>query len=505
MAKMMVNYATEVMGLTPDTSKTCEFTDVANQTEELQGYITEACQLGLMGVGITAFNPNGVVTRAQFGTVLSRVLYGDANDGGDPYYADHLAALQEAGIMTNISNPNAPEVRGYVMLMLQRAAGGTTPAVCETPENVLSCSLGLDTCPAECTTTTVKEGSLTVSSVGVDYTSIPKAGLVNFGSIKFVSDGTEITVNSLKIKNAGLATLDSATRIFFEKNGVRISGKASFTNNVATITFTTPLVVKSTETVDVTLLLSGSAGDEYQFNSTDVTATAQDVNGSWSSPSLRAANYSVLNIAFTATANSLNPKVDSTKLVELGQLNLTKSNSSKAVIVKAVTLNNSGTADLTNIQELALYRDDIKVSTKTIVDGKKLSFVLDNEIKDTETSAINYVVKGKIANADRVGETFNLYLKYTEDMTVVEKDTNFRTSFSGTTPATMGLITVAGGDLKFSEGNTASLSVVPGAKEVKFYEGTITAAKLVTLETFTVTGTAGTGWDKVLSNLYIKI
>jgi len=59
--------------------------------------------------------------------------------------------------------------------------------------------------------------------------------------------------------------------------------------------------------------------------------------------------------------------------------------------------------------------------------------------------------------------------------------------------------------LKFSEGSTASLSVVPGTKAVKFYEGTINATKTVNLETFTVTATAGTGWDKVLSNLYLKI
>ncbi|HBB04406.1 TPA: hypothetical protein DCZ39_06000 [Patescibacteria group bacterium] len=40
-------------------------------------YIKLACQLGLMGVGITDFNPNGEVTRAEFGTVLSRALYGE--------------------------------------------------------------------------------------------------------------------------------------------------------------------------------------------------------------------------------------------------------------------------------------------------------------------------------------------------------------------------------------------------------------------------------------------
>lgn len=48
MAKMLSAWATEVLGLTPDTTKTCEFTDVENQTQEMKDYIVEACQLGLM-------------------------------------------------------------------------------------------------------------------------------------------------------------------------------------------------------------------------------------------------------------------------------------------------------------------------------------------------------------------------------------------------------------------------------------------------------------------------
>ena len=48
MAKMLSAWATDVLGLTPDTTKTCEFTDIENQTQEMKDYITEACQLGLM-------------------------------------------------------------------------------------------------------------------------------------------------------------------------------------------------------------------------------------------------------------------------------------------------------------------------------------------------------------------------------------------------------------------------------------------------------------------------
>ena len=73
------------------------------------------------GTPATSFDPNGEVTRAQFGTVLSRALYGNEYNGGTLYYTNHLNALKTAGIMTKIDTPNTAEIRGFVMLMMMRA------------------------------------------------------------------------------------------------------------------------------------------------------------------------------------------------------------------------------------------------------------------------------------------------------------------------------------------------------------------------------------------------
>jgi hypothetical protein len=127
MAKMLSVYATDVMAepLTPDTSANCSFTDIDSVKGDLHDYIIKSCQLGIMGQKITAFRPYDTISRAEFGTALSRVLYGSDNDGGTPYYAKHLDALKAAGIMTQIQNAEATkEVRGYVMLMLQRSEEG---------------------------------------------------------------------------------------------------------------------------------------------------------------------------------------------------------------------------------------------------------------------------------------------------------------------------------------------------------------------------------------------
>jgi hypothetical protein len=81
MSKMIANRAEEVLGLKADTSASCVFNDTASVKGDLAGTIIKACQMGLMGQGITSFRPYDTVSRAEFGTILSRALWGDEYDG----------------------------------------------------------------------------------------------------------------------------------------------------------------------------------------------------------------------------------------------------------------------------------------------------------------------------------------------------------------------------------------------------------------------------------------
>ncbi|MEI7919553.1 MAG: hypothetical protein WCH65_05130 [bacterium] len=79
---MIAQFAVKVLKKQPDTSKSCLFDDMQSSSQEIQFYSKLACQLGLMGYetdGITkkqSFDPSEIVDRAQFGTVLSRLLRG---------------------------------------------------------------------------------------------------------------------------------------------------------------------------------------------------------------------------------------------------------------------------------------------------------------------------------------------------------------------------------------------------------------------------------------------
>lgn len=126
MAKMITEFATNILGKNISTGTICEFDDIEWISKEMQAYAIASCKLWLMGLendGLTPkknFDPNQEVTRAQFGTILSRLLRVNKYDNGKPYYKNHLQALKTEWIMTKIENPSANEMRWRVMLMLMR-------------------------------------------------------------------------------------------------------------------------------------------------------------------------------------------------------------------------------------------------------------------------------------------------------------------------------------------------------------------------------------------------
>jgi hypothetical protein len=74
------------------------------------------------GTPLSDFMPNKKVSRAEFWTVLSRLLYGTTYNEGIPYYISHLQALKKNWIMIQIDNPTeTQELRQRVRLMLMRS------------------------------------------------------------------------------------------------------------------------------------------------------------------------------------------------------------------------------------------------------------------------------------------------------------------------------------------------------------------------------------------------
>lgn len=124
MAKMLANYAINVLWQEPDTSKwEPQFNDVTDKlNQQYDNAITLAYQLWIMWQNIKSgkFRPYANVTRAEFVTALSRMLYG--TEDGNPYYVTHFEKLKEEWIINSTGNPYAVLLRWYAMLMLMRSA-----------------------------------------------------------------------------------------------------------------------------------------------------------------------------------------------------------------------------------------------------------------------------------------------------------------------------------------------------------------------------------------------
>jgi len=130
MAKMISNFAIKTLQSTINTWRNCNFSDMKNQSQEMRTYAQLVCQLWLMGLewdGTTPknnFDPNGIVTRAQFGTVMSRLLYWSQYNikpwENLVWYYKHLNTLKQENIMTKIENPSMQELRWWTMLMMMR-------------------------------------------------------------------------------------------------------------------------------------------------------------------------------------------------------------------------------------------------------------------------------------------------------------------------------------------------------------------------------------------------
>ena len=114
--------------LKPLITGAANYKDVNTDLGDLADYIQLAYQLQIMGINadgtpIEAFEPHKLVSRAEFATVLSRVIWGNKhNISGDYRYSAHLQALKKYRVITSDVPANWWELRGRALLMLHRNA-----------------------------------------------------------------------------------------------------------------------------------------------------------------------------------------------------------------------------------------------------------------------------------------------------------------------------------------------------------------------------------------------
>jgi hypothetical protein len=245
-------------------------------------------------------------------------------------------------------------------------------------------------------TTVVKAGNLDVSlnaSSPANGSSIPYNGVVSFGKVDLQAGSSDVSVNSIKMKRTGLGQSSDISRVYFERNGVRISSRANVnSDNEVITTFTPALVVKagSKETLDLVVEMAASVsalGGEHALNSLVIDSSALTTNGGFATPLLRTANYAVRQATFTSQNVTTNYNGNETQ-TELGKFQLQNGGGSQVIDLnlRAITLRNVGNSSATSLSNLGLYRGGVKVSTDVILNGRDVTFAVNDTVKDAQSA-----------------------------------------------------------------------------------------------------------------------
>ena len=144
MAKIVSVFATKELWMKPNTSKDCSnfANSISEYNQEMKDFMVMSCQLELMWIhtvdykAIPDFMPNKRVSRAEFWTILSRMLWWNTYEWTNSnYYFKHLDALKSNNIITNV-DPNITEYRSWVLLMIYRSVNVIRSWKAKTNESV---------------------------------------------------------------------------------------------------------------------------------------------------------------------------------------------------------------------------------------------------------------------------------------------------------------------------------------------------------------------------------
>ena len=406
------------------------------------------------------------------------------------------------------------------MLMLQRAAENVNPSECNDPAVLLACSLGSDSCPAACQkkadekadeepeTSNISDmpiaGDLTVAVA--DYSSeiksVPVAGTVVFNAVDFKAS-EKVVIESVKLERTGLSDKKAIKWVWFEKDGIAVSAKASVsTDGTATTRFYNNFSVNGTETLDLVVELQGTnPGSEVAFNIVGVTSTAKNVSANTKTSTYRTTNYTVSEVTFESAVTVNNTateyKVGDTKAFEIGKFKLTNdrkgSSEDKNIIVKSLKLKNAKDLDLGDtFKNVYLTRDGKTVSKKVELDGKNMTIYFDDE-EIVSGKSNQYTIFAEIAQLNEANKSVQLQLNKESELVANEKTTNFRVTVTkGQWEGKLKLYLFKWGKITFTNDSSLSKTVnaADGSSDVVLGKGTLTVSEPIKFKNITINSTS---------------
>ena len=526
MAKMLSVYATEVLGYEADTSKACNFTDIDSVKGDLHDYIIKSCQLGLMGQGITAFRPYDTISRAEFGTALSRTLWGNQYEGGTPYYANHLNALKAAGIMNQIANAESTkEVRGYVMLMLMRSEGNDAVVDCDDPVIALACNLDSEDCPAACKSDSkdednkdedevVRSGDLAVSAEAAEGRKAIIGGTSDLDTLTFKTS-EEVTISKITLERYGYSTIDDVISVQLEDEDGNIIADAKELNSKGQVnlsikkdyksvdgTYRATVVVNTRElglpassyigadAANAAVYASGKNGSTLWFKVVDVESTAKNLNVDKYSPyTYDLVNYDGSKVEFSSRNSATKDySYEAGEMYEVAKFRV-KAPNDAAILIKGFTMDDDAGDDIAKKIDASKYVSKVEVTVDgEEVDGLKWNINKEDELvlsfKDVELAAkqnSTFVVKASFnEDFDQFDYSIQYNIASMDKFNAIDKKTESRVKMSTEKPlssVTWTTYTIKWWKIKLTGSKLWTVNAAAGATNVKIAEWNITVTE----------------------------
>ena len=429
------------------------------------------------------------------------------------------------------------------MLMLQRAAENVNPSECNDPAVLLACALSSDSCPAACTDEArkaqqdkengvnpyegVQAGDLNIAvSSSSSTVSIPNDGVIKVAELD-VKASENIQLQSVSVTRQGLSQ-NSNLKVWIEKDGRRITSASSFFgDSKANLTFNNNgYVVNWNETLDLVVSLSGVAqGSELQFKVSDLVSSAKSSSISPDTTWLfRTTNYKATSISFVSVNNSARSyNLASDTSFSFGEFKLQNDSSAsmeKDVLIKSITFKVEGSIE--NLGNMKLLRDGKEVSSKYTVDGKSVTFAVNDQLDSGKSATYKVTaVPTAIENAATDNNGASKWDEYTfkinKDSDVIAEEiwdnaTAYRVSVKGTMPIDLGTTTIKWGNITLTRDTTLASTVSAdwSYSDVVIAKGTVKVNQAVKFEKAfinagTVTDTNNSKLNKVLRRAALVI
>ena len=130
MAKLVVNFVNDVLWreVPKNIPSKCSRWDKETEWEsaEEKKYAEQSCALWLMWIYMQNFKPNKLLDRAEFGTIVSRILWWEKFNvpnatTENKYYVKHLNEVKKENLITQIENPETiKELRKWIWIVLKK-------------------------------------------------------------------------------------------------------------------------------------------------------------------------------------------------------------------------------------------------------------------------------------------------------------------------------------------------------------------------------------------------